>query len=226
MVAVTGKLDAIKRRVGPHMIRSGPVAPKGIQKPGGGSRQGPKLPNTGGVRRIPSPKGKLGNGGVKKRPPFTGTGHLYGANPPKGGVPKALTPLQAYLKGDATYLQQLAGFNKTAADFRADQNLDRAEYMRGYGSTNRDLQLSKTQSSKDIRDEYAGRGILQSGIYNTAFGDMSRKYMDQFTDLNNQKTGFLSRLTQELGKFTNEQAMARQQAIADAARRRAEKLNL
>jgi hypothetical protein len=136
------------------------------------------------------------------------------------------TAFERYLHGDSTYLNQLAGFNRSQADFLADQNLDRSQYNSQFANTRRDLNLAKTESTRDIKDEYAGRGLLRSGIFNNAFGEMNRKFTNQNTDLLGQRTQFMTRLQRELAKFRSEQAIAKQQAVADAARRRAEKLGL
>lgn len=144
----------------------------------------------------------------------------------QGTLKRKLTPFESYLNGDATYLQQFAGFNKAQGNFLADQNLDRSQYMQGYASTSRDLGMARTEQNRDLKDEFAGRGMLRSGVYNTSYGDLSKKFNNQTADLNSQKTSFLARLQRELTKFKDEQQIAKQQAVADAARRRAERLSL
>ena len=140
----------------------------------------------------------------------------------KAGQPNLLD----YVKGDSTYMQQWAGFNKAAADFAAEQGLNRSDYMSRYGQTKRDWGINRREAFENLQDDYASRGIVRSGLYNTARGDVDRLTLNQLRDLDTQKTGFMRGLGLESTRFKNEQWLARQQALADASRRRQERYNL
>lgn len=141
--------------------------------------------------------------------------------------PKPVAPdINKFLAGDSTYQQQLAGFHKSLADFGTDQGLARTDYNTNYANTNRDINLAKTDAANNLEEDYASRGLLKSGLYNTAVGDLTKQYQNQFNDLNSQKTAFLSQLAQELNKYKNEQGVQQGNAYQEAVRRRAEKYKI
>lgn len=141
--------------------------------------------------------------------------------------PKPVAPsLQKFLAGDSTYQQQMAAYGKAMTDFSADQGLARSDYTTNYNNTFRDIGLAKTDAAKSLQDDYAGRGLLKSGLYNQSVGELNQQYQNQYGDLGKQQTAFLSQLMQDLGKFKNEQTTQKQNAQSDAARRRADKYNL
>lgn len=141
--------------------------------------------------------------------------------------PKPVAPdLNKYLAGDSTYQRQLAAFNKSLSDFNTDQTLARSDYQANYGNTFRDIGLAKGDAAKALQDDYASRGMLKSGLYNQDVGELNQQYQNQYGDLSKQQMNFLAQLGQEGNKYRNEQTVQKQNAQAEAARRRAEKYNL
>jgi hypothetical protein len=120
----------------------------------------------------------------------------------------------------------VAAFAKSLADFRADQNLDQQDYLTNYNNTYRDIGLAKGDASKNLEDDYASRGLLKSGLYNTALGELNQQYQNQYTDLDKQKAGYLANLAQELTKYNNGLGVQKGNAYNEAVRRRAEQYNL
>lgn len=141
--------------------------------------------------------------------------------------PKPVAPdLNKFLAGDSTYQRQLAAYNKSLADFGTDQGLAKSDYTTNYNNANRDIGLAKTEASKNLEDDYASRGLLKSGLYNTALGDLNSQYQNQTNDLNAQQTAFLAQLAQELNKYKTDQGVQKGNAYNEAVRRRAEQYNL
>lgn len=141
--------------------------------------------------------------------------------------PKPVAPdLNKFLAGDSTYQRQIAAFNKSLADFNTDQTLAKSDYSSNYNNTSRDIGLAKTDASTSLKDDFASRGMLKSGLYNDALGQLNTQYQNQYGDLSRQQLAFLSQLGQEGNKYRNEQTVQKQNAQAEAARRRAEKYNL
>lgn len=141
--------------------------------------------------------------------------------------PKPVAPdLNKFLAGDSTYQRQVAAFNKSLADFNTDQTLAKSDYSTNYANTTRDIGLAKTDASTALKDDYASRGMLKSGLYNDALGQMNQQYQNQYGDLSRQQMAFLAQLGQEGNKYRSEQSVQKQNAQAEAARRRAEKYNL
>lgn len=144
----------------------------------------------------------------------------------KPPAPPKPPDVNSFLKGDSTYQRQLAAFGKALSDFRADQGLATTDYNTNYANTRRDIGVARDEALKNLENDYASRGLLQSSLYNTAEGEARQQYLNQFADLDKQRTSFLDQLAQELGKFQNEQSVQSQNARAEALRRRSEKYNL
>lgn len=141
--------------------------------------------------------------------------------------PKPVAPdINKFLAGDSTYQQQLAAFGKSLSDFQADQGLSQGDYNTNYQNTYRDIGTAKGEASTNLEEDYASRGLLKSGLYNTALGDLNSQYQNQYNDLGAQKTAFLASLAQEANKYKNEQGVQKGNAYNEAVRRRAEKYNL
>lgn len=141
--------------------------------------------------------------------------------------PKPVAPdLNKFLAGDSTYQRQLAAYNKSLADFGADQGLARSDYTTNYNNASRDIGLAKTEAAGNLEDDYASRGLLKSGLYNTALGELNTQYQNQSNDLNAQQTAFLAGLAQELNKYKTDQGVQKGNAYNEAVRRRAEQYNL
>lgn len=143
-------------------------------------------------------------------------------SPPKPVVPD----VNKYLAGDSTYQRQVAAYAKSLADFKADQGLDQNDYMSNYNNTYRDVGMAKTDASNNLEEDYASRGLLKSGLYNTALGELNQQYQNQFNDLGSQKTNYLKGLAQELQKYNNGLGVQKGNAYNEAIRRRAEQYNL
>lgn len=141
--------------------------------------------------------------------------------------PKPVTPdINKFLAGDSTYQKQLAAFGKSLADFKADQGIDTADYNTNYNNSYRDIGLAKTDASSHLEDDYASRGLLKSGLYNTALGELNQQYQNQYNDLGTQKTNYLAGLAQELNKYNNGLGVQKGNAYNEAVRRRQEQYNL
>lgn len=168
-----------------------------------GSNRTSRTPSRSAPRPTPSPTSRTIN------PPA----------PPKPVIPS----VNSYLAGDSTYQRQLASYAKSLSDFMADQGLAKTDYQTNYANTRRDIGLSKTDALSDLENDFAARGLLQSSMYNQGLGDLNQQYQNQYTDLDKARTSFLDQLTQDLSKYQNEQNVGKQNARAEAIRRRAEK---
>lgn len=155
--------------------------------------------------------------------------------PPKDqiGVPPtnikgqdALSPLQKWLAGDTTYQQQLAEFNKSKSDYQTTYNTQTAQTQRDYNETSRQMNQQAQQDRMNMQNDFAGRGILHSGVYAQQLGN----YNDQFnTQMNNLRTGEndkLGDLSTALNQFLQQLQLQMNAAKQAAIQRRAEQLGL
>jgi hypothetical protein len=145
------------------------------------------------------------------------------AKPKKKKKPSAT---QKYLAGDTTYQQQLADFNRSKADFESNYKRQTGIVNRDYAESQRTLNRQGAQDRIDQQNDFAGRGILRSGVFAKALGDYNTEFntrmkalttgrTDQIGDLGSQRTSFLRQLAMEMNN-----------AKQDAIRRRAAKLGI
>jgi len=131
-----------------------------------------------------------------------------------------------WLAGDTTYQQQLSNFKKSKTDYEAQYKRQKGITTRDYDEMVRSMNRQGTSDRDDQKNDFAGRGILHSGVFAKALGDYNTEFnakmknlltgrSDKLGDLSMQRTNFLRQLTLE-------QNAARQ----DALRRRAAKLGI
>jgi hypothetical protein len=139
---------------------------------------------------------------------------------------KKLSELDKYLAGDASYQQTLRGNKRTLADFLSDLGRRRGEA----GTQFNDTQASMTRDSEDqlnsLREEFASRGLIQSGLYGKEQGDFRQKFGEQMTALNKQQTGLLSDLMSQEKNYRRENSLANEAARQEAILRRAQKYKI
>lgn len=139
---------------------------------------------------------------------------------------KKQTATQKYLAGDTTYQQQLADFQRSKADYEANYKRQAGILGRDYAESKRSLNRQGAQDRMDQQNDFAGRGILRSGVFAKALGDYNTEFnsrmkalttglTDQTGDLAAQRKSFISQLQTEINN-------ARQ----DAIRRRAARLGI
>ena len=142
----------------------------------------------------------------------------------KSTKPKSATA--KYLAGDTTFQQQLADFNRSKAEYNANYGRQSRIVNRDYAESQRSLNRQGQQDRIDQQEDFAGRGILHSGVFAKALGNYNTDFnarlkslvtgkTDQLGDLAAQKKSFLSQLQTEINN-------ARQ----DAIRRRAAQLGI
>ena len=189
-------------------------------------------------RVISSERNKGRRGALMRRRDSRSTGRTSRSAPktPPPGNSKLITPpappkpvipdINKYLGGDSTYQRQLAAYARSLADFQAEQGLARTDYNTNYQNTYRDIGLSKTDALGDLENDFASRGMLKSSLYNEGLGDLNEQYQNQYGDLSKQRLSFLDQLGQDYRKYGSEQTVGKQNARAEAIRRRAEKYGL
>lgn len=141
----------------------------------------------------------------------------YSATPAAPAMPS----IKSYLLGDTTYQDQLAQLRKAYTDYVANQNLSRTNYQNQYGLNVRDLTKQRTQGLQDVTDDFASRGLSQSGLYGQAYADAQSEYDRRQTELDTARNAFLTDLAQQLSNFKGDQQTATTSAKQEAIARRA-----
>lgn len=141
-------------------------------------------------------------------------------------TPDAHGKLAKWLAGDDTYQQQIADFLRSRQDYQAN-------YERQYGITNRDyyetqraLRRQGMQDRVDQQNDFAGRGILHSGVFAKALGDYNTEFNQRMNSLIRGRTEQLGDLDAQRQSFLRQVQMELNAAKQDAIRRRAAKLGI
>lgn len=137
-----------------------------------------------------------------------------------------MADLDRWLAGDTTYQQQLAQYNKTKADYQTQAQRQRGITERDYAETERGLNRQGQQDRVDQQNDFAGRGILHSGVFAKALGDYNTDFN---TKMKNLLTGRQDKLD-ELGlgetNFLRQLQLEMDTSRQDALRRRAARLGI
>lgn len=139
---------------------------------------------------------------------------------------KKKSATQKYLAGDTTYQQQLADFNRSKADYNAQYNRQSGIVNRDYAETSRSLNRQGVQDRADQQNDFAGRGILHSGVFAKALGDYNTDFNARFKALTTGKTDQLGDLGSQRSSFLRQLQLEQTSAQQDAIRRRAAKLGI
>jgi len=131
-----------------------------------------------------------------------------------------------WLAGDTTYQQQLANFNKSLSDYLAQFNRQTSITKRDYADMIRQLNQQGAQDRVDQQNDFAGRGILKSGVYAKALGDYNTEFNAKMKNLQTGQSDKLGDLSMQKTNFQRQLDLEKQAAKQDALRRRAAKLGV
>lgn len=138
--------------------------------------------------------------------------------------PNPVAPsVASYLQGDTTYLSQLAQLKKAYQQYLATQNNNATQYQNQYNLGLKSLGQDRTNSFQGLMDDYASRGLLNSGVYAKAYSDLQTDYNARQTQLDTQRQSFLADQATNLSNFKGDQTTSMTTAKQDAIARRAAK---
>jgi hypothetical protein len=194
----------------------GKAVSKGAKKvSSGGSRGSSGRSSGGGYSPNSSGGGNRGGGG--------GGGGSY--KPP--AAPKPSVPnINSYLGTDSTYQGIVSGSKRSLADFLSELGRRRGESTTQFNDTRGSMERDRTQRLDEMRDEFASRGLIQSGLYGEEQGRFQQQFTDQMNALQKQQAALLADLLSQETNYKREQELALEAARQDALARRAAKFNI
>lgn len=219
---------------------------------GGGIRSGGPIPSwqlkllrsaNAPMRRVPSAPNHApavsrrinGGGGGNTAPRYTSgknigsnsTGRISPVAPPAPPAPKKPPmSIEQWLAGDTAYKQQTAAQTKGLADYQTQMGAQEANYRTDYtrNDLNQDDQYKVNKQS--MADDYASRGMSESGLAVKSYADLATEYQKQQSALSTGQAQYLANNQTGLANYKSTQNIDAQRYKNEAVQRRAAKLGL
>lgn len=131
-----------------------------------------------------------------------------------------------WLAGDTTYQQQLSNFKKSKSDYESQYKRQRGITTRDFDEMVRSMNRQGESDRDDQANDFAGRGILHSGVFAKALGDYNTEFNAKMKNLLTGKSDKLGDLAMQRTNFLRQLALEQTAARQDALRRRAAKLGI
>lgn len=170
------------------------------------------------------------SGGPDGQPPFRGADPPVIAKPIGGDPSNPLSGgtgdpgLDSYLGTDTTYQSQLSDLLRNFDQYNAQKNLTSSQNQADYDAKQRALGLQATQDRLNMRNAAAAQGILHSGIYANQLGQYNTANQQQLTNLLGGLQNSKDNAAMAYNNFVANEVAAKEQAIQQAAARRAAQL--
>lgn len=134
--------------------------------------------------------------------------------------------INSYLGTDAAYQQAVSGSKRSLADFISELGRRRGEATTSFNQTSASMEKDRVRQLDDLRQEFASRGLLQSGLFGEEQGRFQQQFADQMTALKQQQTALLADLLSQEKNYKRENDLTNQQAKQEALARRAAKYGI
>lgn len=144
----------------------------------------------------------------------------------KSSKKKPQSALAKWLAGDVTYQQQLAEFQRALNEYNATYRRQKGIIDRDYSESQRALSRQGQQDRLTQKEDFAGRGILRSGVFAKALGDYNTEFQQRVKSLTTGRTDRLGDLSSQRQQFQRQLGLERTGAKQEAIRRRAQKLGI
>ena len=134
--------------------------------------------------------------------------------------------LDQWLAQDTAFTSAKNNYSKALQDFTAQDAAERAKFNNEYNVNVQKLGVEKGDAQTALNDDYAARGLMNSGLYADALNDFQKNYAQKQADLDRAKTAYLNDLSTDKTNFTSQQALELQKAKDAAAARRTAQFGL
>ena len=136
-----------------------------------------------------------------------------------------------FLGGDTTYLSQQAALKAALENYMSQMDQQKSQYGTDYTAKVDQLGYDLNDPSNargmfkrsigDQENDFASRGLLQSGLFGNARDELNSDFQSRANDMLRAKTQFETGLGTDLTNFQSEQGLTLDRARADALARRA-----
>jgi hypothetical protein len=142
-----------------------------------------------------------------------------GKNPARLGNKKK-NPVYA----DSEFLSDTRNIDKALADYKAKLAIQKTRAGTDYSVANRDLTQQKTRDLSDIANDFAARGVINSGVYGQKLGDYNQTFGNQTSSLSRKYNQAVQDINTQINDYVRNAQQQKDSAKFAAIRRRAQKL--
>lgn len=189
---------------------------------GGGRPSAPPKERPGQVNRPGKPENKAPKGPQgTKQPKKEQAGKIQSP-----GQEPAVPSIDEFLAGDTTYNSAISELQK-ALELFGEQNQESTTRTKSdFELALQRLNEERMRSLQSMEEDFAARGLLNSGLYTEAVGDYDSAYNQRLGDLSTDQQRVLGDLGADLTSQQNLNTSAVEQARLDAIRRRAQQYGI
>lgn len=151
-----------------------------------------------------------------------------GGSSPSTPVKKPPVPpsIADYLGMDSSYQQAVRGGKRSLTDFLSELGRRKGEAGTQYTQTQASMERDRVQQLDALRQEFASRGLIQSGLFGEEQGRFQEQFLQQKTALDQQQAALLADLLSQEKNYRRENDLAMEQAKQEALLRRAQKYKI
>jgi hypothetical protein len=205
---------------------------KAARRTSGGSGTSRRSRSSGRVRRSSGSSGG-GNNYSSRSSRRSSSGNSGGGGgsrstytPPKPKPAPKPPSINSYLGTDSTYQQLVRGSKRSLADFLSDLGRRQGEAGTQYKTTRGSMERDRTTQLEQLRNEFASRGLIQSGLYGEEQGNFQKKFTEQLGTLDQQQASLIADLMGQKKNYQRESDLALEAAKQEALLRRAAKYKI
>ncbi len=178
-----------------------------------------------GARRSKSSGSSRGYSSSSRRRSSGGGGGNGGGGGGGYRAPKAPS-LAAYLLSDSAYQQAVRGGKRASADFMSETGRRRGEATTQFNQTKGQMERDRTTQLEALKNEFASRGLIQSGLFGEEQGRFEQTFTDQMNALSQQQASLMADILAQETNYRREQELMLESARQEAIQRRSAKYKI
>lgn len=165
-------------------------------------------------------------GGRPRNPNPEVQGKIQGPGTPSKPATPPPPSLKEYLNSDPTFQTGISELMKNLEQFRTSNKRSRQDIRSTFQTTMDRMNQDRTNALKSLQEDFASRGLLNSGLYTGAVSDYNDQYSQKLTDLTDDQRKSLQSLQEEMQQFRGTTRNKRQDLRLQAIRNRADKYGI
>lgn len=140
--------------------------------------------------------------------------------------PKPPPSIKSYLAGDEVYQQGVRGGKRSLQDFLSELTRRRGEAGTSFTQTSEQMEQDRVRQLEDMRNEFASRGLIHSGLFGAEQGRFQEDFQTQMNLAQQAQKQLLSDILGQETNFRREQELSMEAARQEALARRASRYNI